>query len=54
MNRGLRPVFDAINMDGCPICGEQTVGVRVEGPQDIRLACCHGVDVKEWADERYE
>lgn len=54
MNRGLRPIVEAIEIEGCPLCGEQPVGIQIDGPQDIRLTCGHLLDAKRWADEQYE
>lgn len=54
MKRGLRPVLDSIEFDGCPFCGEHPVGVDLRGPDDIRLSCGHVVDAKAWADEQWE
>lgn len=55
MNRGLRPVIDSIKAEGCPFCGEEPKTIDIQGPDDIRLeGCGHVVDVKQWADSRYE
>lgn len=53
MNRGLRPVLDAIDLDGCPYCGEHPIGVDLRGPDDIRLSCGHIVNAKAWADNQF-
>lgn len=51
MSRGLRPVLDAIEFDGCPLCGEQPAMISVNGPDEIILhGCGHVLDAKAWAD----
>ena len=54
MNRGLQPVLDAIEFDGCPRCGEEPEMISVNGPQEIILhGCDHVLDAKAWADAQY-
>ena len=54
MNRGLQPVLDAIEFDGCPRCGEEPEMISVNGPQEIILhGCGHVLDVQGWADAQY-
>lgn len=54
MSRGLRPVLDSIEFDGCPFCGERPSMINVNGPDEIALNCGHVLNAKAWADERYE
>lgn len=54
MNRGLQPILDAIEMDGCPFCGNTPAMIHVNGPDQIVLeGCGHVVDAESWADWRY-
>lgn len=44
MNRGLRPILESIEWDGCPFCGEPSSMIGVNGPDEIVLSCGHRVD----------
>lgn len=54
MSRGLRPVLDSIEFDGCPLCGERPTMSDVNGPDEIVLSCGHVIDARAWADEQFD
>lgn len=54
MNRGLRPVLDAVEFDGCPFCSSEPTATSMNGPSEILShGCGHVIDTKAWADTRY-
>lgn len=44
-DRGLRPVLESIEGDGCPVCGQEALIINVNGPDEIGIRPCgHVVD----------
>lgn len=51
MTRGLRPVLESIEWDGCPVCGEKPMIINVNGPDEIGIRPCgHVIDAERFLE----
>ena len=52
MERGLRPILDSIDFHGCPICGEEALDLKVNGPEEIIIGPCgHRIDATVYLEQ---
>ena len=52
MDRGLQPVLDSIQFDGCPFCGAEAGEISVNGPDEIIIhSCGHVVDATGFVNQ---